>query len=46
MSDGRKVVVSGGGSGGEWIGAVWRQVQCKGRRWGERKMRGEKGKMT
>ena len=35
-SDGRKVVVSGGGSGvsgGEWTGAVGMQVRCEGRRW-------------
>jgi hypothetical protein len=34
--DGRKVVVSGGGSGvsgGGWTGAVGMQVRCEGRRW-------------
>jgi hypothetical protein len=41
-SDGRKVVVSGGGSGGEWTGAVGMQVRCEGRRWNRGEMMGER----
>jgi hypothetical protein len=43
-SDGRKVVVSGGGSGGEWIGAVGMQVRCEGRHWNRREMMGKREK--